>query len=409
MPGNSGEVNRTALQRLLDAGGRIRIDIPGVYDITGMLVIGGGTVLEFASGVIIRRRPDGKAWPLLINRGLLSGETDRGIAVRGMHLMCAGTDTDWHTPVIPGICAQLAFFHVENLEISALTCTDLTEQSFCVQVCDFKNLSVEKLHIEGRKDGVHLGCGCGFVIRDAKFRTYDDPIALNAHDYAISTPMPGDISDGLIENCVDLEADSTTGFFCRMLAGAWCDWRPGMVIRNSDTAVSGGRLYRALMSTDGSTRVSVTRPEHTSGVEELDGIRWAAIPGTGYRCGCRNITFRNIELRKRRTAAFCLHFDDDDWSHSVYPGAELPVQRGIVLDRVLQRADIAYLILGASPADDIRLCGCDLRPGVKINLFRLPCTSDIEYPVCNITLSGSAADNPPDISGNGRAVRILRG
>ena len=77
------------------------------------------------------------------------------------------------------------------------------------------------------------------------FRTFDDPVALNAHDYAVANPQLGWIEDGLIEDCFDLPDKETTGYFCRILAGSWCDWYKGMEIQNSDTVVSNGRIYRA--------------------------------------------------------------------------------------------------------------------------------------------------------------------
>ena len=98
------------------------------------------------------------------------------------------------------------------------------------------------------KDAVHFGPGRNFVVRHGVFRTYDDPIALNAHDYTTSNPELGWIENGLIEDCVDLDdpENGTTGFFARILAGGWRDWEPGMDIQSSgDAVVSGGRIYRS--------------------------------------------------------------------------------------------------------------------------------------------------------------------
>lgn len=67
--------------------------------------------------------------------------------------------------------------------------------------------------IKGMKDGVHLGRGNGFTISNCVFQTFDDAIALNAHDYSIGNPELGWIENGVIENCHDLSAENTTGFF----------------------------------------------------------------------------------------------------------------------------------------------------------------------------------------------------
>ena len=82
------------------------------------------------------------------------------------------------------------------------------------------------------------------------FKTFDDPIALNAHDYATSNPQLGWIKDGLIEDCWDLDDVDTTGFFARILAGSWCDWSQGMIVRHSDTVVNDGILSKVCARTE---------------------------------------------------------------------------------------------------------------------------------------------------------------
>ena len=148
----------------------------------------------------------------------------------------------------------------ENLVVEGYVVKDLPAESFGVQVCTFENARFENLWIEGRKDGVHLGRGRKFVIRHAVFRTFDDPIALNAHDYSTSNPQMGWIEDGVIEDCYDLDDEDTTGFFCRVLAGSWLPWREGMVVQRSDSVVYSGRVYRVVMPPDGRTFVSRTPP-----------------------------------------------------------------------------------------------------------------------------------------------------
>ena len=137
--------------------------------------------------------------------------------------------------------------HIKNLAIRNFTALDLPPSDFGIHICTFENILVENVKIEGRKDAVHLGRGKDFIIRNGYFKTFDDPIALNAHDYASSNPQLGWIENGLIENCYDYNDKDTTGYFCRILAGSWCDWYEGMKIQNSDTVIHNNKIYRALM------------------------------------------------------------------------------------------------------------------------------------------------------------------
>ena len=52
-----------------------------------------------------------------------------------------------------------------------------------------------------------------------------------------------------------------------------------------------------------------------------------------YTAGIRNVVFRDIFLHKPRIA-FSIHFDNDKYSRSYYPGAPIPVQERIVFDHV---------------------------------------------------------------------------
>ncbi|MBD2844021.1 hypothetical protein IDH44_02360 [Paenibacillus sp. IB182496] len=105
-------------------------------------------------------------------------------------------------------------------------------------------------------------------------------------------------------------------------------------MQKSDTVVSEGRLYRVKADPDGKVYTSHTRPVHLQGTEELDGIAWAMVQSdVTYTAGVRNVTFRNIFLRKARTA-FSVHFDNDRFSRSYYPGAPVPLQEQLVFDQV---------------------------------------------------------------------------
>jgi len=233
-----------------------------------------------------------------------------------------------------GLRGQLAFFYVKDLRITHFRCLDLGRAQFCIHVCTFENLLVNDVVVKGEKDGVHLGRGKHFIIRNGTFATGDDAVALNTHDYATGNPELGWIEDGLVENCHDLLGAKNVGYFCRILAGAWIDWTPGMEVQQSDTVVSGGRLYRVQAKPDGTIYKSITRPTHESGSKVLDGINWGVVQNdVTYTCGVRNVTFRNIFLEKPRTA-FSIHFDNDKYSRSYYPGAKIPLQQQLVFENI---------------------------------------------------------------------------
>ena len=368
LPGNDAQANSEALQRCLDGGGTIRVRKAGVYDICRTMKVDAGTRLTFDNGVILRRTPapDGTiARFVLINRGAFSRTYDKDICISGLNLCCNGLDAGaghpMDIPTIVGLNCQLAFFYVKHLHIDHLTIADLPKHDFALQICTFEDAVVEDVRIEGMKDAVHFGPGRGFAVRRGIFKTYDDPIALNAHDYTTSNPELGWIEDGVIEDCIDLDdpENGTTGFFARILAGGWRDWQPGMDIQSSgDAVVCDGRIYRSNGPKIKRNYPSTCRPDHPEGtVTYPDGITWTLSQDRNicHSCGVRNVTFRNIRLQKKRHVALCLHFDHDQYSRSYYPYAEIPVQSNIVFERVSVENEIPALIQSRTPVDSIIL------------------------------------------------------
>lgn len=385
-PENSGRENALALQALLDQGGDIYVEKPGVYEIEDTLIVGSNTRLRFGAGVSIKRSAGSVGSFAFINRGAFTGQWDTDITIEGLHLITDGVEARMNAAVY-GLTGELSFFRVRNLKITDFTCMDLPALSFGIHVCTFENLIIERVRIEGRKDAIHLGRGKRFFIRDGLFRTFDDPIALNAHDYAVANPQMGWIEDGLIENCYDLPDDDTTGYFCRILAGAWCDWEAGMPIQNSDTVVSGGRVYRAFQEPDGTFYRSQTPPTHKEGMETIDGINWVMIQeDVTYRCGCRNIHFKDIHLQKQRETALSIHFDHDRYSRSVYPGAVMPVQENLVFENITVEGKVGCLIRSITPVNTVKILNSRLREG-GIQLQSLGAGE--KYPPTQILLSGN--------------------
>ena len=396
---SSGAENSKLLQDAVDKGGEISVMTPGVYKLTDTIMIGDHTHLYFAPGVYIEREPreDGMNGYAFINKGAYTGEENCDISIEGLYLSTRGVEST-HPAVcsknIPGLRAHVCFVYIRDLVLRNITVLELNEKDYGVQISDFRNVLVEYLRVEGNKDGIHFGPGKGFVVRHAVFRTFDDPVALNGSDYSTSNPHIGWIEDGLIEDAYDLADDDTTGFFARLLAGAWVDWFSGMEVQHSDAVVHNGKIYRVCMPPDGRKFISNTPPTHESGYAELDGICWCCQQNdTPYSGGCRNITFRNIYLQKKRLAAFGLEMDDFRYLRSYYPGAVIPVQSGIKLKNIYVQGEIEHLIRDHAPLGDITIENCDMK---NTNLFftkrNIP---GLEYPVCKIKFKNVRSNGAP--------------
>ena len=73
------------------------------------------------------------------------------------------------------------------------------------------------------------------------------------------------------------------------------------------------------------------------------------------------MVFRDIFLEKPRTA-FSIHFDNDKYSRSYYPGARVPQQGNLVFDnvRVLYDAPADFLQI-RTPVNVVNLVNCSFR------------------------------------------------
>jgi len=407
LPGNNPRSNTIALQAAVDRGGKVSITIPGVYDLDATVTISDNTSLEFGPGVFIRRTTSNGY--VFINKGAFTKTYNTNIMIKGLRLICNGAQSTSGT-LVTGLRGQISFFYVRNLVIEDFECLDLGAYSYCIHICTFENIRIENHRVEGDKDAVHLGKGKGFIIRNGWYKTYDDPIALNAHDYDTGNPQLGWIENGLIENCYDLDAPNTTGYFARILSGAWLDWTAGMVVQKSDTVVNDGRLYRVVADPNGTQYTSNTAPTHTTGTVTLDGIKWAMVQDDDptHTAGCRNITFRNIYLQKNRPTGFSIHFDKDNYSRSYYPNAPTPVQTGILFDNLFVQGNVPTLIGAVTPVRSIKIINSEI-PETKINLNNVN-TAGIAYGDTNILLSGNTyrADKTYQLVGaaGGRTAKV---
>ncbi len=405
LPENDPKHNSQALQSCVDMGGDIYIDLPGVYNVSEVVKIGDDTSIFFCAGSYLKRnKAEEETSYVFINKGAYTREYNKNIRIEGLKIICDGvvssgpSETSAH--VIPGLRGHVSFFYIKNLTIRDIEILDLPAKDFGVQVCTFENFLIENIRIEGRKDAVHLGRGSKFAIRGGRFKTYDDPIALNAHDYATSNPQLGWIENGIIEDCYDMDDSDTTGYFARVLAGAWGDWFSGMEVQNSDTAVNDGRVYRVLMSANGKIYKSVTPPVHTQGIKEYDGIKWVMVQDdVVYGSGCRNVHFKDIFLQKKRPTAFSLHFDKDNYSRSYYPNAKSPVQENIVFENIVMQNDIPEFLYARTPVNTVKIINSVI--GGEFNFCDIE-TEGIKYEKTNILLSGNTFISKPRIKCEGR-------
>lgn len=404
LPTKTASENVAALQSAVNGGGTILIDFPGTYLVNGEVLIESNTKLIFGAGVFISLQAERR---FLINKNAINRTYDENISVIGLNLISNRRDIASN---IYGLRGYLAFFYVKNLYISYFQLLDGGSNVFVIHICTFENVVIENIRIEGNKDAVHFGRGSKFVVRHGLFKTYDDPIALNAHDYPSSNPEYGDIVDGLIEDCYDLADANTTGYFARLLPGAWVDWFSGMSVHSfGDTVVSEGRIY-VTAGTMGSTLISTVKPTFTSGKQTLsDGVTWnmQQDSGVGYSATCRNIYFRNIYLQKDRDIAINAMLDNGPYSRSYYPNAVVPVLRNIILQNIQISGFVVTLFGGSAPIDSLKLIDSDT---TRVS-FGYTSETGLVYPVTNLIMIGDTfrgSGNVTVISGNANRSVIAK-
>lgn len=401
LPTKTASENVAALQAAVNGGGTVLVDFPGTYLVNDTVLIGSDTALVFGDGVYISLQADKR---FLLNEGAANRTYNENIAVVGLNILANQRSV---ISSINGLRGYIAFFYVKNLFISGFTLIDGGSGPFVIHICTFENVYIDNVRISGQKDAIHFGRGENFTVRRGFFKTYDDPIALNAHDYPSSNPEYGDIVNGLIEDCYDLSDVSTTGFFARLLPGAWVDWFNGMSVHGyGDTVVSNGRIY-VTTGTQGTTQTSTVKPTFASGTQTLsDGVTWTMQQdsGVGYSATCKNIHFRDIHLQKNRNAAFSAMLDNGQYSRSYYPNAPVPVLRNLIFENIFIEATITYVLNGAAPIDIVKFINGE---SSRIS-FDFMSETGLVYPATNIVMIGTTfrgTGSVSVISGNtGRTV-----
>jgi len=296
--------NVAAFQQALDGGHKtVTVTRAGEYQLNARVYMDDETKLVLAPGVILKKT--GHYDFVLVNRGALTRTWNHDIAIDGLTICTNGVDQcpSREEPVF-GLRGHLTMYFVRNLTVTHFQCLDVRKSQFCLHFCQFDNLRLDTFEIRGDKDGVHLGTGKNFVVRNGTIATYDDGVALNAQDYPSSQPMQGDITDGLVENVTDLHKEKTGGNSIRMLAGAWPDWHDGLALRNGDTVRQGKNVYRVLIKEPGKTLVSHEAPMHDHGLwTDQAGLNFYHCQSDGaVSANVRNIVFRNLHLQENRNS-----------------------------------------------------------------------------------------------------------
>ena len=321
-PTAAAAANVAAFQRAVDGGSKlVTVTTPGVYDLDATVWLDSNTRLECRPGVIFRKT--GTYSFVLANRGIQTREWNEGITIDGLEIACNG-QVALPPPADPafGLRGLVALFRVKDAAITTFRCRDLETPQFALHICTFENLLVDGFEIRGKKDGVHLGPGKGFTIRNGVCQTGDDAIALNAQDYPSANPAQGDISDGVIENLIDEPREPGVphpGSVSRLLTGAWVDWHPGIRLQNGDTVRHDEHVYRVLATFDTTQHESNAPPIHTAGAwKSPDGLTFVHNTADGVtQASIRNVVFRGVKSRARN--GFMTAWEDHKYHRAVHP------------------------------------------------------------------------------------------
>lgn len=342
LPSNDGITNAENLQQCLNGGGTIVIDMPGVYLVSRTLLVDSNTSILIGNNVIFKKAKgsDGVfGRHTFLNRGALYKSYNENITIKGLNLVTDALGVGTDIQQIFGLRGEVAMFYVKNLHIDGFTCLDGDAFNYNIHVCTFEDIVIENVHIEGLKDGIHLGRGRKFVIRHCKFATNDDAIAINAHDYPASNAEIGDLEDGIIEDITYLKAPSSYAKArgALMIVGSWSDWKSGnRYIPNGDTVVSNGRIYMTYGSRSTTEIVSTIQPTHEVGVETYaDGVTWVMKQdNVVYSANVRRVNFNNIYCYRNSSMLFPFYLENDAYVRCYYPNSIPPIIEDITISNV---------------------------------------------------------------------------
>lgn len=350
-PSASAAVNTVAINNALAGGKRtVIITTPGVYQLNNTLFLDDSTELICEPGVILKKTA-GYSF-VLLNRGALTRSFNRSIKLSGVEIMVNGMELlPTATSPLFGLRGEISFFYAKDIEVYDLKILDLGTAQWAIQFCTFENIVLDGFSFMGNKDGVHLGRGSGFVIKNGDIETYDDAIALNSQDYPNCNPEIGDIKNGYVENVTDKSQVTSVGYFVRGLLGAWPDWHPGIPIQIGDAVVSNGNVYRAI---NGSVNrvISTHQPTHLEGVVTgSDGIMWRFTQAdTTHSANIENVQFINLRALKNRTLFGMVVDTGNNYNRSVHseiPHSNYPYARNLTFNGLYSEQSSGALFVHA--------------------------------------------------------------
>lgn len=409
-PAATPDANAQALQKALDGGRKIvKITEPGEYLLDRTVYLDDFTVLSCEPGVILKKAAG--YVHVLVNRGVLTRSWNQNIFLENVQISV--NEKSVCSPVGSptfGLRGHVSFFRAKNVGIRNFKCLDVFGGQFCVQFCSFENFLMEDFEIRGMKDGMHVGAGKNFIIRNGLCQTFDDAIALNAQDYATSQPTQGTIENGLVENVTDLNLDPTSGNAVRLLTGAWVDWHEGIMLQNGDTVRHGKNIYRVHAKLDTTQYRSSVPPTHSEGSwVSPDGINFVHNSNDGLdRAEILNVTIRNFKSLSRN--GFAAWWEDGKWHRAVHPEVKpenLPRCEIYVENFVSETPKNRNLLSGntnlKATFKNVRSNGAILSVGASAN----PLVMDCSFEGC-VFLADDKPETIPDVRVTGNASGTIR-
>lgn len=324
-PSANARVNVAALQKALDGGGHIIIDVPGVYDLDDTILLDSDTHLLCAPGVIFRKVAS--YCNVLINRGALTRQYNHNITIDGLEISVNGHEAP--PALVYGLRAQLGFFYVQNLTLRNLTCLDGKEYQYLVYIVTWSNLRIENVRLAGDKDGIKLNNGHNAWIENLDLTTYDDGTSLCGTDYPSTVLEVGDVYNVTYRNVVDRQYKNIFGRTCLIYTGSWADYADGNEYGVGDFCLHRGRLYQSTNDA-GFLAIATRPPVHEAGIVAGDDqIAWRFVqPCNFHQTNVYNITFDNCTFEK--SGNLIANFIGPDWYYrqfngvhrNFYPGTE---------------------------------------------------------------------------------------
>lgn len=346
LPTKTASENVIALQNVLNGGGKtIVISLPGTYQLNSDVYIDDDTELIIGKGVYFKKVAN--YCSVLINRGALTRTYNKNITIKGLKIIVDGKEGQYpkNSPLY-GVRGNVNFYWCNNIRIYDYEVLDIGYLNWGLSFNRFDGLIIDGLNLAGHKDGINIGNGQNFVIKNYESSCYDDTIGLNAHGYHVSTPEVGTLKNGAIENLIytnnPIWGEGGRVFNCQL--GSVVNWQLNIEIVNGDTVNANGNTYFAIVEGAEPMIISTTAPsiESFNDTEKTsDGIEWRLMKlnETTGLVNVENITFKNIVHKSLIEGILMTLFSGEDipYTRSVHPlvdVSDFPEARNIKFDGI---------------------------------------------------------------------------